>query len=79
MNAAFYAAQIEDLASHGYVVLGIDHPYESLGVLYPAGRIARYSSRTVWKNFSPCSRPSSLMVYLIIASKTASGEWPCSP
>jgi len=46
MNVAFYAAQIEDLASHGYIVLGMDHPYESLAVFYPDGpdgRIARYS------------------------------------
>lgn len=43
LNVAFYTAQIEDLVSHGYIVLGIDHPYESLGVLYPDGRIAGYS------------------------------------
>src|SRR5262249_8064500 len=53
MNVALYAAQIEDLASHGYIVLGIDHPYESLGVLYPDGRIARYSEEKRPKEGSP--------------------------
>ncbi|HEU4389123.1 MAG TPA: hypothetical protein VFV34_15080 [Blastocatellia bacterium] len=43
MNSVLYTAQIEDLVSCGYVVLGIDHPYESLGVLYPDGRIARHT------------------------------------
>jgi predicted dienelactone hydrolase len=52
-NVASYAAQIEDLASHGYVVLGIDHPYESQGVIYPDGRIVRYSEDKRPKQGSP--------------------------
>jgi hypothetical protein len=53
INAGMYAAQIEDLASHGYIVLGIDHPYESRGVIYPDGRIARYSEEKFPKRGSP--------------------------
>jgi dienelactone hydrolase len=30
----------EDLASHGYVVVGIDHTYETYAVTFPDGRIA---------------------------------------
>jgi dienelactone hydrolase len=30
----------EELASHGYVVVGIDHTYETYGVTFPDGRIA---------------------------------------
>jgi predicted dienelactone hydrolase len=30
----------EELASHGYVVAGIDHTYESSGVSFPDGRVA---------------------------------------
>src|SRR5215813_6369604 len=52
-NVATYAAQIEDLASHGYIVIGIDHPYESLGALYPDGRIARYSEERRPKQGAP--------------------------
>jgi dienelactone hydrolase len=33
--------QVEELASHGYVVVGIDHPYSSSKVVFPDGRIAR--------------------------------------
>jgi dienelactone hydrolase len=33
--------QVEELASHGYVVVGIDHPYSSSMVVFPDGRIAR--------------------------------------
>jgi hypothetical protein len=33
--------QVEELASHGYVVVGIDHPYSSCIVVFPDGRIAR--------------------------------------
>jgi dienelactone hydrolase len=33
--------QVEELASHGYVVVGIDHPYSSRIVAFPDGRIVR--------------------------------------
>lgn len=38
-----YAAQVEDLASHGYVVVGIDHPYDSWAVRFPDGRIIPFA------------------------------------
>jgi dienelactone hydrolase len=31
----------QELASHGFVVVGIDHPYSSLRTVFPDGRIAR--------------------------------------
>ena len=37
--------QIEEMASHGYVVVAIDHPYSSSAVVFPDGRI-------VHRNFS---------------------------
>lgn len=33
--------QVEELASHGFVVVGIDHPYSSRIMVFPDGRIAR--------------------------------------
>jgi predicted dienelactone hydrolase len=33
--------QVEELASHGYVVVGIDHPYSSAIIAFPDGRIVR--------------------------------------
>jgi dienelactone hydrolase len=31
--------QAEELASHGYIVVGIDHPYSSLATIVPDGRV----------------------------------------
>lgn len=44
----------ENLASHGYVVVGIDHTYESFGTSLPGGRMATCvacaeQTRDVWK------------------------------
>jgi predicted dienelactone hydrolase len=47
-NTARYSAQLEDLASHGYVVAAIDHTYDNEGTVFPDGRIARYSERWEW-------------------------------
>ena len=35
----------EDLASHGYVVAGIDHTYESFGTSFPDGRVTTAVAR----------------------------------
>jgi predicted dienelactone hydrolase len=44
-------AQMEELASHGYIVFSIAHPYESLAVVYPSGRMV-HSSSSIWNPFS---------------------------
>jgi dienelactone hydrolase len=51
--------QAEELASHGYVVIGIDHPYSSHATVFPDGRIVRtklmdddfYSSEAAFSTF----------------------------
>lgn len=40
-----YAAQLEDLASHGYVVAAISHPYDAIVTIFPDGRQIAYSSQ----------------------------------
>ena len=40
-----YAAQLEDLASHGYVVAAISHPYDAIVTLFPDGRQIAYSDK----------------------------------
>jgi predicted dienelactone hydrolase len=40
-------ALCEELASHGYVVVSIGHPYESLVLAYPDGRLTRLSDDQV--------------------------------
>jgi dienelactone hydrolase len=39
-----YSALAEELASHGYVVVGIDHPYTSVGTRFPDGRVLRFET-----------------------------------
>lgn len=34
---------LEELASRGYVIFSIDHPYDGLATVFPDGRIARFS------------------------------------
>lgn len=52
---ALYAGQngllMEHLASQGYVVFGIDHPYQASAVRFPDGRVARY--REDWQMQGP--------------------------
>lgn len=40
--------QVEDLASHGFVVIGIDHPYSSRITVFPDGRVARAKPVQFW-------------------------------
>ena len=42
-NVAFYSSLGEDLASHGYVVVGVDHPYQVTAVDLGDGGVAVYS------------------------------------
>ncbi|HYZ92288.1 MAG TPA: alpha/beta fold hydrolase [Actinomycetota bacterium] len=44
-NVSFYAAIAEELASNGYVVIGVDHPYQSAAVVLPDGTVATYDAR----------------------------------
>jgi predicted dienelactone hydrolase len=58
----------EDLASHGYVVAGVDHTYESVATAFPDGRVAtawparhpgRAGRRRSWQAGPPTSASSS--------------------
>jgi predicted dienelactone hydrolase len=42
-NAIGYSVLCEDLASHGYVVVGVDHPSTALVVLYPDKRTVPFA------------------------------------
>lgn len=45
MARELYAAQLEDLASHGYVVAAISHTYDAFAVLFPDGTDIVYSNK----------------------------------
>jgi predicted dienelactone hydrolase len=40
-EVVFYSTLAEDLASHGYVVVGFDAPYRTFAVVFPDGRVMR--------------------------------------
>lgn len=40
-----YAAQMEALASHGYIVAAISHPYDAILTVLPDGQYIRYDSK----------------------------------
>jgi dienelactone hydrolase len=41
-NAGFYASIVEELASRGYIVVGVDHPYQVAAVKLADGKVAVY-------------------------------------
>lgn len=40
-----YTAQMEDLASHGYIVAAISHPYDAILTILPNGRSIQHDSK----------------------------------
>jgi len=46
IDRAYYTAQYEDLASHGYVVAAIAHPYLINGLVFPDGRLVGLARRS---------------------------------
>ena len=51
-NAEFYAAYAEDLVSHGYVVVGLDHPHDVAAVALSGGAFAAFDP-SQWPTESP--------------------------
>ncbi|MFI5235552.1 MAG: alpha/beta hydrolase family protein [Gemmatimonadales bacterium] len=43
-EGALYSAELEDLASHGYVVAAIDHPYDAGFAVLSDGRVVPYAT-----------------------------------
>ena len=40
-----YATQLADLASHGFVVAAVTHPYDGIVAVYPDGHIVKYDAK----------------------------------
>lgn len=43
-KASGYYALLEEITSHGYIILNINHTYESVGTLFPNGEIKYYNT-----------------------------------
>jgi|ERR1700733_1691300 len=59
---AMYEAIVENIASHGYIVVGIDHPYLSQLVVFPDGKVI-----TVHEVLSKYQKLSSQQQYDFVA------------
>lgn len=55
-----YTIQIENLASHGYIVCAIAHTYETLAAFFPDGRIIPYSQELQDTFFSHAQKATPL-------------------
>jgi predicted dienelactone hydrolase len=55
-----YAGQLTDLASHGYVVFAVEHPYDAFAVWFPDGRVVPFAA-SAWD--AAQHRPSGAVAY----------------
>jgi hypothetical protein len=79
-------ALAEDLASHGYVVAGIDHTYESFATAFPDGRVATCLARErrgggFWEKVGPAGPAVAALsrgrVLFPVARLPEFGSEPC--
>ena len=82
-NVEFYSALAEDLASHGFVVIGLDHPYQVAAValdadvavyqgdppLAQAAQVTEAGSTSAWPTSGSCSTGST-------PARSAWVRWP---
>jgi dienelactone hydrolase len=68
MLSRTFTAQLEDLASHGYVVAAIAHTYETLATVFPDGRVLAFAEEP-WKANSGSEEAS------IAYGKVREREW----
>ena len=55
-----YAGQLTDLASHGYAVFAVEHPYDAFAVWFPDGRVVPFAA-SAWD--AAQHRPSGAVAY----------------
>ncbi|MFL5494178.1 MAG: hypothetical protein ACJ8DC_07310, partial [Gemmatimonadales bacterium] len=66
-----YSAQLEDLASHGYVVIGIEHPFDTYAVRLSSDRVARFAAAQ-WD--SARARPNGAVGYQLAQVPLRAGD-----
>jgi hypothetical protein len=70
MRVKDYASQLKDIASHGYIIFAIDHPYEASVVEYPDGRIVSLSPDIIETLKSNQQKESNLLLEKFEAADT---------
>lgn len=66
-TAGLNTAQAEDLASHGYIVVAINHTHESFAVQFPGGRIER--------SMVPTDSPPSVLADMLVPIRVADARF----
>ncbi len=74
-------ALAEDLASHGYVVAGIDHTYESYGTAFPDGRVTTCLAREArqrgsWEKEKATAGRAADVSFVLAELTGARPAWP---
>ena len=64
-------ALFEELVSHGYVVVSIDHPYAASGVAFPDGRVVAFDPRMRERAFVNASIPILAQDVLFVLRRLA--------
>lgn len=57
-----YSIQLEDLASHGYVVAAVEHVRDTLGVVLPGEGLVAFDGQ-VWARYASPSEPETIRFY----------------
>jgi hypothetical protein len=57
-----YSIQLEDLASHGYVIAAVEHIYDSLGVVLPDGSVVAFDGQ-LWAKYESLSSLETVRFY----------------
>ena len=69
-------AQLEDLASHGYVVAAIEHPHDAYAVWFPGDRVVRFASAQ-WD--SAKALPKGAVAYQLAQVNVHRSQTPSDP
>ena len=91
MAREVYTAQMEDLASHGYIIAAISHPYDAILTVLPGGQSIQYHSKR-WPTIPSLEGVVNLnqlewhaedirfvLNQLMVAHDTASSKLPFAP
>ena len=57
-----YSIQLEDLASHGYVVAAVEHVHDTLGVVLPGKGVVAFDGQ-LWGRYASPSEPETIRFY----------------
>jgi hypothetical protein len=69
-----YTSLIEELVSHGYVVVAIEHTYSALAVEFPNGKIVPFHQEAIPANLSPDERMKRMMASAGLGISTGAAD-----